>query len=81
MISVWTTCRRSLVAVLAAGCLVGAGAAAWTVATAQPHQHGTSDTGGWLVKLAPATRPEAIERQFRGLETTMAEVAYRYGEM
>ena len=82
MISERTSLRRSLMALLAAGCLVGVGAAAaWTVATAQTHQHGASDTGGWLVKLAPATRTGAIERQLRGFETTMAEVAYRYGEM
>ncbi len=46
------------------------------------HQHGAEPAkGGWLVNLAPDARPEAIQRQLRGFETTMAEVAYRYGEM
>ena len=35
----------------------------------------------WLVKLGPAARTGAIQRQLRGFETTMAEVAYRYTEM
>jgi hypothetical protein len=67
------------VALLAAGAL-----ATWTVATAQmqQHQHGAEPAkGGWLVKLAPDARTEAIQRQLRGFETTMAEIAYRYGEM
>ena len=79
--------HRPLVAALAAAALLAAGAAAaWTVATAQTqqhqHQHGAEAAkGGWLVKLAPDARTEAIQRQLRGFETTMAEVAYRYTEM
>lgn len=77
--------RHLLAATLAAVALVAAGAAAaWTVATAQTHQHqhsGEPEKGGWLVKLAPDARTEAIQRQLRGFETTMAEVAYRYSEM
>jgi len=76
---------RFLMALLAATGLVTVGAvAAWTVAMAQ-HQHAPSMEGmqkpDWLVKLVPAARTEAIQRQFRGFETTMAEVAYRYTEM
>ena len=77
--------HRPLVVALAALALFAAGAmAAWRVATAQTHQHqhGTEPaTGGWLVKLSPDARTEAIQRQLRGFETTMAEVAYRYTEM
>jgi hypothetical protein len=36
---------------------------------------------GWLVRLGPEARVAAIERQFRGFETAMAEVSYRYTEM
>jgi hypothetical protein len=36
---------------------------------------------GWLVRLGPDARVAAIERQFRGFETAMAEVSYRYTEM
>lgn len=77
--------RRPLFAVLAAVALVAAGAAAaWTAATAQTHQHqqaAAPEKAGWLARLAPEARTEAIQRQLRGFETTMAEVAYRYGEM
>jgi hypothetical protein len=78
-----TSRRRPLLAALAAAALLAGGAvAAWTVATAQTHQHGAEPAkGGWLVSLAPDARTEAIQRQLRGFETTMAEVAYRYGEM
>ena len=79
-----TSRPRALVIALGAVVLLAAGAGAtWTVATAQmQHQHGTEPAkSGWLVKLAPDARTEAIQRQFRGFETTMAEVAYRYGEM
>jgi hypothetical protein len=74
-----------MVVLLAAAGLVTLGAlAAWTVAMAQ-HQHASStqatEKPTWLVKLSPAARPEAIQRQLRGFETTMAEVAYRYTEM
>ena len=76
---------RFMVVLLAAAGLVTLGAlAAWTVATAQ-HQHASStqatEKPTWLVKLSPAARTEAIQRQLRGFETTMAEVAYRYTEM
>ena len=76
---------RFLMILLAATGLVTLGAlAAWTVAMAQ-HQHAPStqatEKADWLVKLAPAARTEAIQRQLRGFETTMAEVAYRYTEM
>src|SRR5215468_5495345 len=78
--------HRALVVALAALALLAAGAmAAWTVATAQTHQHQHGATepaaGGWLVKLSPDARTEAIQRQLRGFETTMAEVSYRYTEM
>ena len=77
--------HRMLVAALGAVALLAAGAlVTWTVATAQmqQHHHGAEPAkGGWLVKLAPDARTEAIQRQLRGFETTMAEVAYRYGEM
>jgi hypothetical protein len=76
---------RTLLMVLSAAALLAVGAlAAWTVATAQTHQHqhGAESAGsGWLVKLSPEARTEAIQRQLRGFETTMAEVAYRYTEM
>lgn len=75
---------RSLLVVAIAAALLGAGAAAgWEVVRAQSHMHshGATDKGGWYVRLAPDARPAAIERQFRGFETTMAEVAYRYTEM
>jgi hypothetical protein len=76
---------RFLVALLAATGLVTAGAvAAWTAAMAQQqHSHSMQgmETPSWLVKLSPAARTEAIQRQLRGFETTMAEVAYRYTEM
>jgi hypothetical protein len=68
---------------LSAAALLATGAAlSWTAAVAQMHQHGAEGPkDNWLVKLAPDARPEAIQRQFRGFETTMAEVAYRYTEM
>jgi len=68
---------------VAAVALVGGGVlAAWSVAVGQTHTHSHSaDKGGWLVRLGPEARAQAIERQFRGFETTMAEVAYRYTEM
>src|SRR5262249_48823883 len=76
---------RPLAVSLAALALLVTGAvAAWTVAIAQTnhHQQGAEPAaGGWLVKLSPEARTEAIQRQLRGFETTMAEVAYRYTEM
>ena len=76
---------RFTMVILAATGLVTLGAVTtWSVAVAQ-HQHTSSMQGmekpDWLVKLAPAARTEAIQRQLRGFETTMAEVAYRYTEM
>jgi hypothetical protein len=77
--------RRALQAGLAGAALLGTAAAvAFTVATAQTHQHqhaAEPAKAGWLVKLSPDARTEAIQRQLRGFETTMAEVAYRYTEM
>lgn len=85
MTGVTTSRIRPLAAALGAAALLATGAAAaWTVATAQTHQHhhgAEPAKGGWLVKLAPEARPEAIQRQLRGFETTMAEVSYRYSEM
>jgi len=77
--------RRSILMALSAAALLATGAAAsWTLATAQMHQHqhgAEAPKDNWLVRLAPDARTEAIQRQFRGFETTMAEVAYRYTEM
>jgi hypothetical protein len=85
MIPKKTLRRRPLFGALVAAALFAGGAvAAWTVATAQTqqHQHGAEPAkGGWLASLAPDARTEAIQRQLRGFETTMAEVAYRYSEM
>ncbi len=76
--------RRTLM-LGAAAVLVGlGGAAGWEAARAQSHVHShemAMDKGGWLKRLGPDARVAAIERQFRGFETTMAEVAYRYTEM
>ena len=79
---------RSALLVAVAVALVGlGGAAGWEAARAQTHTHmhmhsdEPAEKGGWYVGLAPDARPAAIERQFRGFETTMAEVAYRYTEM
>lgn len=81
-----TSLRRTLLALLAVALIAAGAAAAWSVATAQTHQHqhhhgASAEQAGWLAKLAPDARTGAIERQLRGFETTMAEVAYRYGEM
>jgi hypothetical protein len=74
---------RSVLAMAVAAVLLGLGATAgWEAARAQSHVHMPEmDKAGWLVRLAPDARPAAIERQLRGFETTMAEVAYRYTEM
>jgi hypothetical protein len=76
---------RSFLVLAVAAALVGLGAAAgWEAVRAQSHTHTHSpapDKGGWLVRLSPDARTAAIERQLRGFETTMAEVAYRYTEM
>ena len=46
------------------------------------HGHGHGDAPlNWLVSLKADARIPAIQRQLRGFETTMAEVAYRYGEL
>jgi hypothetical protein len=64
------------------GLVVGAGGEA---VRAQSHMHMQSgspmEKGGWYLHLGPEARAAAIERQLRGFETTMAEVAYRYTEM
>lgn len=74
---------RSVLAIAVAAALLGLGAGVgWEAARAQSHVHMPGmDMGGWLVRLAPDARTAAIERQLRGFETTMAEVAYRYTEM
>jgi hypothetical protein len=78
---------RSVLVMSVTAALVGLGAAAgWELVRAQSHPHthshgGTMEQGGWYQKLSPNARPAAIERQFRGFETTMAEVSYRYTEM
>ncbi|HEX7784945.1 MAG TPA: hypothetical protein VF653_01875 [Methylomirabilota bacterium] len=80
---------RSFLLVMMTAALVGLGAAAgWELVRAQSHTHthshshaGAMEQGGWYRRLAPDARVAAIERQFRGFETTMAEVAYRYTEM
>lgn len=74
---------RSVLAIAGAAALLGLGVGAgWEAARAQSHVHMPGmDMGGWLVRLSPDKRTAAIERQLRGFETTMAEVAYRYTEM
>jgi hypothetical protein len=80
---------RSLVltAVIAAlvGLVAGAGGEAVRAQSpGHPHSHSEPmemDKGGWYLRLSPDERAAAIERQLRGFETTMAEVAYRYTEM
>lgn len=56
----------------------------WGVALAQhvhSHTQGQPAAPVWLMALKPEARMPAIQRQLRGFETTMAEVAYRYGEL
>lgn len=75
---------RSFLVMAVAAALIGLGAAAgWEAVRAQSHthSHGTMDQGGWYRRLSPDARAAAIERQLRGFETAMAEVAYRYTEM
>jgi hypothetical protein len=77
---------RSFLVTAVAALLLGLGAAAgWEAVRAQGHSHshspGAVDPGGWYKRLGPDARVAAIERQFRGFETAMAEVAYRYTEM
>ena len=77
---------RTFLVVAVGAALLGLGAAAgWEVVRAQSpshsHSHGAADAGGWYKRLGPDGRVAAIERQFRGFETTMAEVSYRYTEM
>ena len=75
--------RSVLIAVVAAAVL-GLGVAAGLEAVrAQGHTHAPAspEAGGWYKRLGPDARAAAIERQLRGFETTMAEVAYRYTEM
>ena len=76
--------RRRLALLAAAGLVTLGAVVSWTVALAQhshEQMHERGDGSGWLVKLSPDARTKAIERQLRGWETTMAEVAYRYTEM
>jgi hypothetical protein len=77
---------RSFIAMAVVAALVGLGAAAgWEAVRAQGHSHthspGAADPSGWYKRLSPDARAAAIERQFGGFETAMAEVAYRYTEM
>jgi len=76
---------RSFLVMAVAAALLGLGVAAgWEAVRAQGHSHSPSPSahkGGWYVRLTPNARAAAIERQLRGFETTMAEVAYRYTEM
>lgn len=74
---------RSFAALALGAALLGVGAAAgWEAVRAQGHTHSHGATeAGWYKRLGPDARVAAIERQFRGFETTMAEVAYRYTEM
>src|SRR5262245_19833295 len=84
MIQVTRPVRRPLLMALFAAALLATGAAVWTLAAAQTHQHqhgADPSKDNWLVKLSPDARTEAVQRQLRGFETTMAEVSYRYGEM
>jgi len=66
-----------------AAVLLGVGfGVGWGVALAQHvHSHTQTAAPAWLVALKPEARMPAIQRQLRGFETTMAEVAYRYGEL
>ena len=79
--------RRLLVTTLGLGLAAGGLVLGWEAARAQQaethsHMHGAAPAEkGWLVRLGPEARIAAIERQLRGFETTMAEVAYRYTEM
>ena len=77
----------SFLLISTAAALLGLGlAAGWEAVRAQGHTHGSShthgaDAGGWFKRLSPDARVAATERQFRGFETAMAEVSYRYSEM
>ena len=71
---------HAMLVMVVAATLVGlGGTVGWEAARAQSHSHTHSmempDKGGWLKRLGPNARVAAIERQFRGFETTMAEVA------
>jgi hypothetical protein len=75
---------RTFLVMAVAAAVVGLGAAAgWEAVRAQghAHMHGAVDKGGWYKRLSPDARAAAIERQFGGFETAMAEVSYRYTEM
>ncbi len=77
---------RSFLVIAVAAAAVGLGAAAgWEAVRAQGHSHGhthgAADPGGWYKRLSADARAAAIERQFGGFETAMAEVSYRYIEM
>jgi hypothetical protein len=77
---------RSFLMMAVVAAVLGLGiAAGWEAVRAQghTHTHGAAPpaAGGWYKRLGPDARAAAIERQFGGFETTMAEVAYRYTEM
>src|SRR3977135_4349589 len=75
---------RSFLVMAVAAAVVGLGAAAgWEAVRAQghSHMHGAMDPGGWYKRRGAGARGPWVKRQFRGFETTMAEVAYRYTEM
>ncbi len=75
---------RTFLVMAVAAAVVGLGAAAgWEAVRAQSHahMHGAMDQGGWYKRLSPDARAAAIERQFGGFATAMAEVSYRYTEM
>ena len=78
-----TLTPRVLVALVVAALFLALGAdAGWQAARAQhTHSHMAMKKPGWLMRLSSEARPAAIERQLRGFDTTMPEVAYRYTEM
>jgi hypothetical protein len=72
-----------MIATLAAVALATGLGLGWGIARAQHmHSHTHGDTPvNWLTGLKADARMPAIQRQLRGFETTMAEVAYRYTEL
>jgi hypothetical protein len=77
---------RTIAALAVVSLIAGLGLG-WGIARAQhTHQQGPGHVHGeapvnWLVGLKADARIPAIQRQLRGFETTMAEVAYRYTEL
>ena len=62
--------------------LLGAGLGLGIALAQHTHGHGHGEAPlNWLISLKADARMPAIQRQLRGFETTMAEVAYRYGEL